>query len=567
MTSFDWTVVTLYAAGMIGLSVFLGRGQTSQEDYYVGGRRMPWWAIGLSTMATQTSAISFISIPAFVALKPDGGLTWLQYELAVPLAMIGVAMLLLPFFRQLGLISVYEYLEHRFGPSVRYLLSAVFLVSRALGTGVGLYASGIVLAVILDLDLWITILAMGTITIVYDTIGGMKAVIYSDVIQSFILLAGIFITTGFALGHLDGIGSVLTTMPAERWEAIDPVLGLSGESETPFWGFLVGGLFLYMSYYGADQSQVQRELSAVSIADTRRSLYLNGFARFPLTLGYVVMGMTLGAAFMVSPELQTHVKGEKFDFLVPAFILYELPSGLRGLLISALLAASMSSLDSALNSLSAATMRDFVERGRTLDEHRILFLSKVTTVFWGLVITGFAFIVGGISDTVIESINKIGSAFYGPILAAFLVGVLSRNATATGMFAGVVCGVTFNLYLWIFLQEVFWMWWNFTGLVLTVIVTFLISLIRIRLRFTDGLIDFNFSIRIGGTGSDVDPETIRKYTLPGSGFFHHERLWQPAYSFLLLYFLLLLGILLFLNYAADHLIPYLSAMPTEPNEI
>lgn len=563
MTSFDWTIITLYAAGMIGLSVFLGRGQTSQEDYYVGGRDMPWWAIGLSTMATQTSAISFISIPAFVALKPDGGLTWLQYELAVPLAMIGVAMLLLPFFRKLGLISVYEYLEYRFGPSVRYLLSGVFLVSRALGTGVGLYASGIVLMVILDVELWITIVAMGVITIIYDTIGGMKAVIYSDVIQSFILLAGIFITIGFALEHLEGVGSVLTTIPAERWAAIDPVLGLSGESEAPFWGFLVGGLFLYMSYYGADQSQVQRELSAVSIEDTRRSLYLNGFARFPLTLGYVIMGMTLGAAFMVSPELQTHVKGEKFDFLVPAFILYELPSGLRGLLISALLAASMSSLDSALNSLSAATMRDFVERGRNLKEHRILFLSKVTTVFWGLVITGFAFVVGGISDTVIESINKIGSAFYGPILAAFLVGVLSRNATATGMFAGVVSGVAFNLYLWIFLPEVFWMWWNFTGLIITVAVTFLISLIRIRLRFTDGLIDFNFSIRIGGVGTDVDPETIRKYTLPGSGFFEHERLWRPAYSFLVLYFFLLLGILLFLNYAAGNLIPSLSAVPVE----
>jgi SSS family solute:Na+ symporter len=563
LTSFDWAVVTLYAAGMIGLSVFLGRGQTSQEDYYLGGRGMPWWAIGLSTMATQTSAISFISIPAFVALKPDGGLTWLQYELAVPLAMIGVAMLLLPFFRQLGLISVYEYLEYRFGPSTRYLLSAVFLVSRALGTGVGLYASGIVLAVILDLDLWITILTMGLITVIYDTIGGMKAVIYSDVIQSFILLAGIFITIGFALEHLDSVGSVLTTIPAERWEALDPVLGISGESEAPFWGFLVGGLFLYMSYYGADQSQVQRELSAVSIADTRRSLYLNGFARFPLTLGYVAMGMTLGAAFMVSPELQTHVKGEKYDFLVPAFILYELPSGIRGLLISALLAASMSSLDSALNSLSAATMRDFVERGRTLEEHRILFLSKVTTVFWGVVITGFAFVVGGISDTVIESINKIGSAFYGPILAAFLVGVLSRNATATGMFAGVVSGVAFNLYLWVFLPEVFWMWWNFTGLIVTVVVTFLISLTRIRLSFTDGLVDFRFSLRLKGTGSDVDPETIRQYTLPGSGFFERERLWRPAYSILMLYFFLLLGILLFLNYASGNLIPNLSAIPVQ----
>jgi SSS family solute:Na+ symporter len=529
----DWAVLALYTTGMIGMSIHLGRGQSSQEDYYVGGRGMPWWAIGMSTMATQTSAISFISIPAFVALKPGGGLTWLQYELAVPLAMIGVAMVLLPFFRSLGLISIYEYLEDRFGPPVRYLLSGVFLLSRALGTGVGLYASGIVLAVILDTELWITILAMGVVTIVYDTIGGMKAVVYSDVIQSFILLAGIFICIGFALDYVDGLESLFSAVPAARWQAIDPALGLTGDSPTPFWGFLVGGLFLYMSYYGADQSQVQRELSAVSIEDTRRSLYLNGFARFPLTLAYVAMGLTLGAAFVLSPDLQLLVEGEKFDFLVPAFILNELPAGIRGLLIAALLAASMSSLDSALNSLSAASMRDFVERGRELPEHRILLLSKVTTVFWGIIITGFAFVVGGISDTVIESINKIGSAFYGPILAAFLVGVLSRSANSRGMFAGVISGVGFNLCLWIFLPEVFWMWWNFTGLVVAVAVTFLVS----------------------RTGPPPHPETILRFTLPGSGFLRHEPVWRPTYWLLLLYFFALLALLLFLNHAAENLLP------------
>ncbi len=149
MSSVDWLIVFVYSAGMIGLSIFLSRGQENEEDYYVGGRDMPWWAVGISTMATQTSAISFMSIPAFVALKPGGGLTWLQYELAVPLAIIGVALFLLPFFRKLELVSVYQYLEMRFGPSVRLLISAVFQLSRGLGTGVGLYASAIILTVVL----------------------------------------------------------------------------------------------------------------------------------------------------------------------------------------------------------------------------------------------------------------------------------------------------------------------------------------------------------------------------------------------------------------------------------
>jgi SSS family solute:Na+ symporter len=324
---------------------------------------------------------------------------------------------------------------------------------------------------------------------------------------------------------------VVSSLSPERWRALDPAWGLRGLSATPFWGFLVGGFFLYMSYYGADQSQVQRELSATSIEDTRRSLYLNGFARFPLTLGYVVMGVVLGAFFGISADLQEQVPPERLDFLVPAFILQEVPAGIRGLLIAALLAASMSSLDSALNSLSAATMRDFVERGRALSRRRILIYSKLSTIVWGVVITGFAFTVGGISDTVIESINKIGSTFYGPILAAFLVGVLSSTATAPGIFAGVLCGVGFNLALWLFLPEVFWMWWNFTGLVIAIVVTALVSRARGR----------------------VDPEVIRRYTLSGSGFYGQERLWRPAYTLLVVYFLALLGLLLLLNRVAEGL--------------
>ncbi len=247
MNGLDWGVVSLYVAAMIGMSVYLGRSQRNQEDYYVGGRDMPWWAVGLSTMATQTSAISFISIPAYVALKPGGGLTWLQYELAVPLAMIGVTVLLLPFFRKLQLISVYEYLEMRFGPSMRSLLSGIFLISRALGTGVGLYASAIVLTAILGIPLWSTILTMGIVTIIYDTIGGIKAVIYSDVIQTFVLLAGIFLCIGFAVEDVGGVEKVLQSLPEDRWRTLDMSTGLGDDAAAPFWGFLVGGFFLYMA--------------------------------------------------------------------------------------------------------------------------------------------------------------------------------------------------------------------------------------------------------------------------------------------------------------------------------
>ena len=526
MGLFDWIIIGIYLLGMIGFSIFLGRGQEDQEDYYVGGRNLPWWAVGISTMATQTSAISFISIPAFVALKEGGGLTWLQYELAVPLAMIFVMVFLIPFFRKLELVSVYEYLEHRFGPGVRTLMSAVFLISRGLGTGVGVYASAIVLSVCLNLPLWFTIVTIGMVTIIYDTIGGMKAVVYSDVIQMVVLLGGLLLCIGYAAVQAGGLDTIWEALPAERWNTMDLSTGIGDGSQTPFWGFLIGGFFLYVAYYGTDQSQVQRELSAPTLADTKRSLIFNGLARFPLTLLYILLGLAVGAVFVHSAELRAAVPADHLDYLIPQFVLQNLPMGLRAVLFAAILSAAMSSLDSALNSLSAATMRDFVERRQTLSQETMLRLSKITTVLWGLAITGLAFLVGGISDTVIEGINKIGSAFYGPILASFLMGVLSKRATSTGVVTGVIAGVAFNLGLWIFAGDLFWMWWNLTGLLVAVVVTYGVSLL----------------------GPRPDPKKILNFTLSLREIREQERGWLPVYGGLVGYFVLIVSIMVVIQW-------------------
>ena len=518
----DWSIIGLYLFLLIGMSIFVGRAQSGQDDYYVGGRDLPWWAVGISTMATQTSAVSFISIPAFVALKPQGGLTWIQYELAVPLAMVATSVLLLPLFRKLQLISVYEYLELRFGPGMRTLLSAIFLFSRAFGTAVGLYASAIVLAVVMQIPIWSTILLMGAFTVVYDAIGGMKAVVYSDVIQSLILFVGIFVCVYFAVADLGGIGPALALLPEERLNTLDLSTGLGDGSHAPFWGFLVGAFFLYVAYYGTDQSQVQRELSARTIEDTRKSLFLNGYIRFPLAMLYLGLGLALGAFYLTSVDFQNEVPLDLMDFLVPVFVLQYLPSGIRGLLVAALLAASMSSLDSALNSLSAATMRDFVERRRSFSDKTSLWLGRLATLIWGIVITGFAFAVGGIADTVIESINKVGSTVYGPILAAFLIGILCKRATTVAVFAGVLAGVGLNLYLWIMQPNVFWMWWNLFGLLAAVLTTWVVS------RFTR-----------------PRPEAeIAPYTLRGSGVYDELPMWTRGETSMLVYFVVILSIVI-----------------------
>lgn len=474
MTLPDWIVIVSYLLAMIALSAWLSRGQADEADYYVGGRTLPWWALSLSTMATQSSANSFLGIPAFVALAPGGGLTWLQYELALPFAMVLLMMFVVPVFRGLHLISVYEYLERRFDRGTRLLLSGVFLLSRGLATGVAVYAAALVLQVCTDVPLWAAIVLMGGITVIYDTLGGMKAVVWSDVIQMFVLFAGIFVCGWVALGLVGGWEQAVAAHPPERLAGIELGHGVGDGARAPFWGFLLGGLVLYLSYYGVDQSQVQRQLAAPSVRDAKRTLVFNGVARFPLTLLYALLGLLVGAVYHASAELRAAVPAQRLDYLMPRFIELYLPAGARGLLVAAILAAAMSSLDSALNSLSASTLRDFVSPW--IGERRRLLASRLVTAGWGAAITAFAFVVGDISTTVVEGINRLGALFYGPLLAAFAAGILDRRARGPGVIAGVAAGVGANLALLaLFPTQLFWMWWNVTGLVVAGVVTALVS--------------------------------------------------------------------------------------------
>lgn len=521
MSTLDWTILALYMLGMIGLSIYLSRGQENQADYYVGGRNLPWWAIGLSTMATQSSAISFISIPAFVALKPGGGLSILQYEFVLPLSMIFVMVLLMPYFRRLQLISIYEYLEIRYSPGTRTLLASLFLLSRGLATGFGLYAIGLVLAVALGVDPALTCLLLGVVTLIYDTIGGMKAVVYSDVLQMIILLGGIATTCTYALTLAGGWNSALHSLGADRLQAVDFThWGLGDGHEYNFWALVLGGFFLYASYYGCDQTQAQRQLSAPNLKDTRRSLMFNGTFRFPLVLLYSLMGISVGAALTGSAEfqalMQPYLESRRYDYMLPVFIMHFLPDGVRALILSAILAAAMSSLDSALNSLSACSMRDFYERyfdrSQSPNPKKYLLWSKLTTVAWGTVVTLSAMALTRAEGlrTVIEAINQVGSFFYGPILAAFVLGATTRTITARAICLGILGGILGNAWLAFSQPGVSWLWWNPAGFLLTSILAWVIT------RVAPG---------------------ARPPQLPEAGVdWAQEKLWLPGYAAMLAYF-------------------------------
>lgn len=219
--SFDWTIIILYLIGMIGLSIFLSRGQKNKDDYYLGGNDTGAWPIAISTMATQCSTNSILGAPAFVAFSIGGGMLWLQYELAVPFAMIFLMIFLLPLYRRLGIISVYAYLEKRFDKNTRFTLSLLFQFIRAFATGVTVYGISIVISYCTGISFATSVIMLGVITVIYDSIGGMKAVIISDVIQMIVLYGSILMTIIIAINLTGGWNETINAFETTRLKAIN----------------------------------------------------------------------------------------------------------------------------------------------------------------------------------------------------------------------------------------------------------------------------------------------------------------------------------------------------------
>ncbi len=478
MNTFDFIIVIGYLGMLLGLGYFF-KEQKSKKDYFLGGREMGTFPLTLSTMATQLSAISFISAPAFVGLREGGGMVWLSYEFAVPIAMLFLMVYVLPALYRSGVVSIYDFLERRFGMSTRFLISIVFLVSRSFGTGITIYATALILNSVMGIDFYVAIGIIGVVTIIYSLQGGMKAVVYSDAIQMILIFFGVIMIAVFALNNLGGIDAFLANVDSTRLTVLrTESFGFSGDE----WGLLpmiFGGFVLYASYYGCDQTQAQRTLSARNEKTVRKILMFNGLARFPIVLLYCTAGLILGTFAAATPEFLSQVDPTRPDTLVPLFIVNYLPHGIIGILVVALLAAAMSSLSSVVNSLSAVSIEDYLRlTGKELTKQRYVFWSRVTVFFWGIVIVLFSVFGGDIAPTVIEAINKIGSVFYGPILATFLLAILFKKVHSLGANAGLLTGVGVNVYLWLGAPHIFWLWWNFIGCVVSLSVALIISVIR-----------------------------------------------------------------------------------------
>lgn len=509
MNYLDYTIVFIYLIGFIFLGFFFKKNESS-KDYFLGGNSLGWFPLSLSTMATQLSAISFISAPAFVGLKMGGGLKWLTFEMAVPIAMLFIMLVVIPPLFRSGIVSIYEYAERRFDYSTRMILSIVFQINRALSTGVMVYAIAFILQAVLNLDFSITILIISVITIIYSWQGGMKAVVWGDAIQMIILFVGLVVCLFYGWSQLTALGGEIAFEP-ERLQVIDLNWGIGEGQDYGLFPMIIGGFFLYASYYGCDQTQAQRMLSAKDEGTIKKLLLANGLLRFPVVLTYCIMGLVIGSLVMKVPDFLGEIQnmtathfpvefeksGLKADLMMPVFILKYLPHGMIGLLMVGILSAAMSSLSSTINSLSAVTVEDILKRQGIVNEENYMSYSRWMVVFWGVVCIGAAFLFGGSDSPVIEIINAIGSVFYGPVLATFVLAIFSKKISSTGMKTGIIASVLINLIFSKTMQgifgfdpgiSIFWIWLNFTGFFLAVAIAYLVSMISPAVQKEEALL-------------------------------------------------------------------------------
>jgi solute carrier family 5 (sodium-dependent multivitamin transporter), member 6 len=340
MNYLDYIIIGIYALSMLGIGIYV-KDSKNGADFFHGGRDFGWKPLLLSVMATQLSAVSFISAPAFVGFKTGGGLKWLTFEFAVPIAMIFIVAIIIPPLYRAGVVSAYEFLEKRFGRPTRLLISGVFLISRSAATGVSVYALAMIMEAMFHITFWQSISMVCFITTLYSLKGGMRAVIISDAVQMIILFASVIACLGFGFYHIGGWSGFTATVDPERMKIMDfSKFGFRGD-EYGMLPMLLGGIFLYVSYYGTDQTQVQRALAAKNLKAVRQTYLMNGIVRFFVTLSYCSMGLVVGAFMLSKPEMVALI-GDKPDRMLPMFMLHYLPNGMMGFVLVGILSAAMS---------------------------------------------------------------------------------------------------------------------------------------------------------------------------------------------------------------------------------
>jgi len=466
----DLAIIALYLAGITLFGLHFRKRQRSLRDYFLADRSIPWWAISLSIVAAETSTLTIISIPG---LAYDGNLTFLQVVMGYVVGRIIISFVLLPHYFRGDLFTAYELIERRFGPKLRSLTAGLFLVTRAAAEGVRVYAVSIVVAIALGTGEIASIAIITALTLIYTFEGGLAAVIWTDVVQTVIYVGGTLVGV-FTISHLiPGSWTAIHTFAADSGKLQVFDFTLDFWRPYSFWAGLVGGAFFNTASHGTEQLFVQRLLAARSQRQSVTALLLSGVAIFFQFALFLLVGVMLFAFY----RLPSSSFG-KADRIYPSFIVAHMPHGISGLLIAAILAAAMSNLSAALNSLSSSSVMDFYLRHHPqLEERRKVQLSRIFTLCWAVALFALAVLSLHKVGRVIEVGLQIVSVAYGALLGVFLLGVLTRRASQTGAMAGMLCGFAVELYLWLG-TSVPWTWWVMIGTVVTFSVGFLLGITR-----------------------------------------------------------------------------------------
>ena len=469
MSGLDILVMGLYFGAVVGIGVYFTRKQRDASDYFLGRHSIPWWAVMLSIVATETSALTVISIPGLGA-RTD--LTFLQLPFGYLIGRVGVALWLLPGYFRGEQQTAYERLEVRFGRSTRRIASILFMVIRALGDSVRVFATAIPLAIVTGWSIPLSIVIVAVVTVAYTWAGGIKAVIWVDVMQMGLYVVAAAATIWVAASMVGGLGNALApALDAGKLRVFD--FSLSFSTTYTFAGGIVGGALLSAASHGTDHLIVQRLLTTRALKDANKALIGSGI----LVIGQFAIFLLVGTFLWAAGAQDTGLSG---DDIFPRFVVEFLPPGVSGLVIAGILAAAMSTVSSSLNSLASATTHDFYAsiRGRYESEH-LLKVGRWATVGWALVLVGGALSFKSSDQPVVELALSIASITYGSLLGVYILGGILHRARERDAIVSIVVSTLFMVVVVLVkpgpLADLAWPWYVPMGTAVTMVVGFLMA--------------------------------------------------------------------------------------------
>ena len=563
MSTIDWVIMCGFLAFVVIYGVWKTRKTKDLNDYILSGKTTPWYIVAISIMATQASAITFLSTPGQAYVD---GMRFIQFYIGLPIAMVILSITAVPLYHKLNVYTAYEYLEHRFDLKNRILGSILFLIQRGLAAGFTIFAPSLIISLILKWDINITIVLVGVLVIIYTTVGGIIAVNKTHIQQMAIIFVGMiaaFITIIYMLPeNVSFFNAAVIAGKMGKLNTID--FSFNFDDRYTFWSGLIGGTFLMLSYFGTDQSQVQRYLGGSSITQSRLGLLVNGIVKIPMQVFILFTGVMVFVFYQfITPPLffnpagiklvensifanEYHSMNEKYkelssqksqelnlmldainkndaeqeklslakvenaqssmsnlrseyqdlmkkenqkadtndtNYIFLSFVTNYLPIGLIGLVLAAIFSASMSSTSAELNALASTTVIDIYKRVFKKDatDHHYVFVSKISTVLWGVYAIGFALFANKLGS-LIEAVNILGSIFYGTILGIFLVAFYFKKVKGTPTFiAAIVAEIT--VLCCFFFTGIPFLWFNVIGCVLVVVTAILINQTKVERLF------------------------------------------------------------------------------------